>query len=83
MCKLCDHAQVVDTEVEVEAPEYRMGPVSDITAGTVTVKTESFPLPANALVSQISCSLGPLPSFLACTAINGHLQLSCADSQRL
>ena len=46
---------MIDTEVEVASPEFRMGPVSDITAGTVTVKTEEFPLPANALVSQSPC----------------------------
>ena len=45
------HAQVVDTDVEVVSSSYSLGPVEGGTAGTVTVKTEQFPLPANALVS--------------------------------
>lgn len=49
------HAQVVDTEGKASSPASHMGPVADIAAGTVTIKTEEFPLPANALVSQSPC----------------------------
>ena len=57
---LCFHAQVFDTQVKAEAPAespaFEMGPVANITAGTVTVKTEEFLLPADALVSQSPCT---------------------------
>lgn len=53
MKRVCLFAQVMDTEAEVAAPEFRMGPVEGATANAVATKAEDFLLPANALVSQI------------------------------
>jgi len=47
--------QVADTEVEIVAPEFRLGPVQGNPADEVATKSESFLLPNKALVSHSSC----------------------------
>ncbi len=71
---LCVHAQVTNTEVEVVSPELRLGPISNITAGDVTVKTEQFVLPANALVSPKHFHIGKRQSYRFCMDITAAVK---------
>ena len=49
--------QVADTEQEIDAPDQTPGPVEGLPAGAVATKSQSFPLPSNAMVRQLSRAL--------------------------